>query len=179
MKLATRNAISISDERWKTDVERLAKVLAIDVPGSLAELKLKQLKRAILALLLIPLVAQTLAFSWAAYVSLSNNEAFKVSTQTQDIFNFSSFSWSIPSASFIAIMAACYLLMLAKSHVERTSAKLIYSSIWIGGLGTLGSFVSYGLVFGAQEKVIAIYSASTIVIATMLGLMVLAGFKSP
>src|SRR5688572_7250381 len=34
--LAKRNAITVSDERWNFDVERLAKVLSIDVPGSVA-----------------------------------------------------------------------------------------------------------------------------------------------
>ena len=35
--LSRHNAISLSDHRWATDVMRLARIVAIDIPGSLAE----------------------------------------------------------------------------------------------------------------------------------------------
>jgi hypothetical protein len=176
--LATRNAVSITDERWKTDVDRLAKVLKIDVPGSVAEQMLNILKIAILVLLVTPLVIQVLSFSWAAYSSLIHDAAFQASSSTNEIMNVDSFSWAIPSASFIAIMTACYLLIQAAKYVEHSQVKYIYWSFWVGGLSTLGSFISYGLLFDDAGKIIAIFASSTITIIVMLALMIQSGFKS-
>jgi hypothetical protein len=50
-ELTRRNAMTLTDERWDFDVTRLAKVLAIDVPGSVAQRKLNLLQS--LALLLL------------------------------------------------------------------------------------------------------------------------------
>ena len=175
--LARRNAVSISDERWSADVIRLAKVLAIDVPGSVAELTLNRLRIAIVALLLVAFVLPIAAFSLAAYSSATGTEPFKVTEDIYQIFVASAFSWAIPSASFVAILTACALLMLAAKHIDRAKVKFIYGSIWTGALGALGSFVFYGVVRNPGD-IIGIFASSTMTIAVMLAFMTLSGFKS-
>jgi TIR domain len=65
--LARRNAVTISDEGWNADVTRLAKVLAFDVSGSVAERRLNRLKLGVLALLLASMTFTTLMFARASF----------------------------------------------------------------------------------------------------------------
>lgn len=174
--LARRNAVSISDEPWSSDITRLAKTLAIDVPGSVAEMKLARLKIVILALLFPILALMVSAFTWAAYRSATTKLPFAVTEDFKDILMVNSFSWAIPSASFVAIVIACFLLMLAAKYMDASKARFISLSIWVGGLGTLGTFIFYGAV-KAPGDIIALFAFGTITIAAMLVLMTLSGFK--
>lgn len=56
-ELVHMNAVLASDERWGPDIKRLAKILELDVPGSLNERRFNKLKRLILALIFTCVVA--------------------------------------------------------------------------------------------------------------------------
>ncbi len=65
--LARRNGISITDERWDQDVTRLAKIVALDIPGSVAELKLARMRVLVLSILLGVMAFSAVRFAWTAY----------------------------------------------------------------------------------------------------------------
>ena len=65
--LSRRNAVTISDEGWDADVTRLAKVLAFDVSGSVAERRLNWLKLGVLSLLFVSMTFTTLMFTRAFF----------------------------------------------------------------------------------------------------------------
>ena len=65
--LTRRNAVTVTDERWDTDVTRLAKVLAFDVSGSVAERRLDWLKLGVLSLLFASMTFTTLMFARASF----------------------------------------------------------------------------------------------------------------
>ena len=66
-ELTRRNAVTISDEGWHADVTRLAKVLAFDVSGSVAERRLNWLKLGVLSLLLVSMAYTTLMFARSSF----------------------------------------------------------------------------------------------------------------
>ncbi|NNE09116.1 MAG: toll/interleukin-1 receptor domain-containing protein, partial [Gemmatimonadetes bacterium] len=86
--LARLNGISITDERWEQDVTRLAKIVAIDIPGSVAERKLARMRLMVLAVLLGVTVFSTIRFTWTSYGAnffmLSSNDRM-TSTQVEDL----------------------------------------------------------------------------------------------
>ena len=65
--LTRRNAVTITDEGWDADVTRLAKVLAFDVSGSVAERRLNWLKLGVLSLLFASMTFTTLMFARASF----------------------------------------------------------------------------------------------------------------
>lgn len=98
-ELTRRNAVTINDERWLFDVTRLAKVLAMDISGSVVERRVSQQRIIILTLLFVGMAFNILMFTRAAFsttciASLTNKKLYPKETEgAPDEFR-KSLSWS-------------------------------------------------------------------------------------
>jgi uncharacterized membrane protein len=168
--LTRRNAITVTDERWDFDVHRLAKVLAIDVPGSVAQRKLDLMKGLALTLLLVAGTVVTLAFC----------AALRGGTPPPGGLIEAGFTPLVSAIPFIAIILAGALILTASPLMEEPKRKYAWAAVALAALGTLASFVTYTLTNEAQPSwsLVVNLGASTIIMFGMLALMTLAGFRA-
>jgi hypothetical protein len=168
--LTRRNAITVTDERWDFDVHRLAKVLAIDVPGSVAQRKLDLMKGLALTLLLASGTVVTLAFC----------AALRGGTPPPGGLIEAGFTPLVSAIPFIAIILAGALILTASPLMEEHKRKYAWAAVALAALGTLASFVTYTLTNEAQPSwsLVVNLGASTIIMLGMLALMTLAGFRA-
>src|SRR3954447_6345618 len=131
--LTRRNAITITDERWDFDVARLAKVLAIDVPGSVAQQRLDLIRTAALLLLSAAAIFTTLAFC-AAIARLA---------PAGDELRLAGFSPLVSAIPFIALLLAGTLALVAAPALGEPRRKYAWAAAALAAAGTLGPFVYY------------------------------------
>lgn len=162
LKPLTRyNAISISDDRWKTDVERLAKIISFEIPSA-SERKLYWVR---------------LAASFAIFASLSLTAGIvawnDVGKNDELLTEWQS---SIP---FIIIMASAFLISSIRNLIEEDRRYYIDAS---AASGAIGSFLFFILSIFLEEtpdleRRVAFFGA--IMIGTlMLAFMNMSGFKA-
>ncbi len=159
--LVRYNAISLSDQRWTSDVQRLARIVAIDIPGSLAERTLGMVQAAV---------------SLALWVAL----ALPTVLLTVNHFNGTSpvLSRAESAVAFILISAAVVVLLFWTRLVDTSARWWIHAAVAVGLLGTLGSFLwFYALGVNAPTLPIAMFCGSTLTAAAVLALMNLSRFK--
>lgn len=168
--LAKRNAITVSDERWNFDVERLAKVLAIDVPGSVAQRKLDRAKWVALTLVVATAVLSVAAFcravlAWAP-PGLGLREAGYIPL--------------IAALPFIAMLVAATLTVNALPAMAPRERRFGQAAVALAGVGTLVPFVNYALtnVDEPAQALVTTFGAGAIVALGMLALLTLAGFRA-
>lgn len=168
--LTRRNAMTITDERWDFDVARLAKVLAIDVPGSVAQQRLDLLKAMALALLLISAVFTIVAFC-AAIGRLA---------PAGDELRAAGFSPLVSAVPFIALLLAGTLALMAAPAIEERRRKYAWAAAILAAAGTLAPFVYYTVNNEEMPtwSLIANFGAATIVITGVVVLLALAGFRA-
>ena len=168
--LSRRNAITVTDERWNFDVERLAKVLAIDVPGSVAQRRLDRVKWLALLMLVASGAIATLAFAWAllAWAPAGNG------------LREAGFAPLISALPFIAILVAAALTFGALPAMEPHRRKFGQAAVAVAALGTLGAFVNYAVnnVEAPSWSLVVNFAAATVILLTMLALLALAGFRA-
>jgi TIR domain len=190
--LARRNALTLTDERWNFDATRLAKMLALDIAGSVVERRLDLLKTVVLALLFVSTVFTTLHFTQASYCAAVSQAAEeggeswrsflcrKIPSQTpaRDVL-VSFFSASVASVNFVCLLIATLALAAARTWVEPGRRRFIWATVFLGVIGTLAAFIFYNLKTGDQPAlaVSAMFAASSLLIFAMLVLMNLSGFK--
>ena len=169
-ELTRRNAMTITDERWDFDVTRLAKVLAIDVPGSIAQRKLDLLKSMALLLLFACGTFATVFFCVAVKGWAAPGAGLSVA-------GFTPLASAVP---FIAILLAGTLVLVAAPLMEASKRKLAWAATSLAYLGTLASFIHYGVKNAAAPSwsLVVNFGASTIITAGVLVLMALAAFKA-
>lgn len=168
--LGKRNAITITDERWDHDLDRLAKVIAIDVPGSVAQRRLDRMKYMALALLLAAGTIATLGFCAALGVWDSPDGSLRAA----------GFPPLLSGLPFMAIPLAGALILNGQSLMAAERRKYCAAAIVVATVGTIGTFVHYAITNVEQPNwsLIVNYGVSTIVIFVMLTLMMLAGFRA-
>jgi hypothetical protein len=166
--LSRRNAITVTDERWDFDVARLARVLAIDVPGSVAQRKLDRLKWLALGLLAGAGAVVTLAFCAA----LGRGGAGDLIA--------AGYTPLVSAIPFIAIILAGALILGAVPLIEEAKRKYARAALALAAGGTLASFVWYTLTNDAQPNwaLVVNFAASTILTFALLALIALAGFRA-
>lgn len=171
-ELTRHNAMTITDERWDFDVTRLAKVLAIDVPGSVAQRKLNVLKFMALLLLFASGTFATIVFCKAV------NEWAPAGTGT--LLKDAGFSSLESAYPFIAILLAGTLALVAAPLMEVSKRKFAWAATAVAYLGTLATFIYYTLnnVAMPSWSLVVNFGASTIIIVGVLVLMSLAVFKA-
>ena len=122
LKPLTRyNAISISDDRWKTDVERLGKIISFDIPSA-SERKLYWVRLGISLALFTSITLTAGIVTWAPEKS-------------------SELLWvSIP---FIVILSSSLILLSIINLIDEERRPYIHASIATGAIGCLVFFVQW------------------------------------
>jgi hypothetical protein len=168
--LSRRNAITVTDERWDFDVNRLAKVLAIDVPGSVAQRKLDLMKGLALTLLLVAGAVTIVAFC----------AALRSGAPPAGGLIAAGFTPLVSAIPFIAIILAGALTLTASPLMEEPKRKFAWAAVALAALGTLAAFVVYTLTNAEQPSwsLVVNLGASTILTFALLALMTLAGFRA-
>ena len=168
--LARRNAITVSDERWSFDVERLAKVLAIDVPGSVAQRRLDRARWAVLALIVAALAFATATFCRAVIAWAPPGEGLIAA-------GFPPLAAAVP---YIAMLIAAILTVNVLPAMARRERAYGLAAVIVGAAGTLGLFVNYALTNEARPSasLVVTFGGGTIVALAMLALIALAGFRA-
>ncbi len=168
--LSTRNALSLSDNRWHTDVNRLAKILALDMPSE-TERKLFWLKIGVVLCLSIPLMVTV------GFLTMKACPGFDCPDST--LLEF----WHSTLPFFgIAVSA---LLLLGYSKLVDPSHLGFYNASIISGV--LGSLVSFLLSIYDELKflpgswsvsaTVSSYFMATLTIILMYSFLVLSGIK--
>jgi len=168
--LARRNALTVTDERWTFDINRLAKVLAIDVPGSVAQRRLDSVKWLALLLLVASGIIATLVFCSALLLWAPRATGLREA----------GFAPLISAIPFIAILVAATLTLNSLPAMEAPKRKFGYAAVAIAAAGTLGAFVNYAVnnVAAPSWSLVVNFGAATIIIFAMLALLTLAGFRA-
>jgi hypothetical protein len=167
--LAYRNAITISDERWSADVERLAKVLAIDVEGSLTQGKLDLMRSIALAGLFALSIFATLSFSFAVVKWANGAESLRVA----------GFTPLASAMQFFGVILAGVMFLIAIPMIEASRRKYALAGVLIAAIGTISPFVHYAVynVNFPSISIVVNYVASMSASFAMLALVALAGFR--
>jgi len=162
-QLARHNAVSISDVNWAHDTTRLARVLALDVAGSVAERKLDSLKLLVLLLLVVPMVFTLVMFAGAEVREDSIRDGTDPQLGPQLI--------AAVNAAFILLVAL--LMASTTTWVDQARRKFVWAAVVVGCLGVAFTFIRY-LAFGDEYFA---FIATSVTITAMLGLMAFSGFK--
>lgn len=161
--LVRHNAMSISDHRWQVDVTRLAKIVAIDIPGSAAERTLQRVQWVISLALFLTITATAAIVAW-------------------NVFNFPGahpLSLSLSGVSFVVITGCAMVLLFFARLIDTAKRAYVYAAVVVGLLGTLTFFLWLGVLDVTNMKApIVMFFGSTITGIAMLALMSLSGFKA-
>jgi hypothetical protein len=168
--LARRNAITVSDERWSFDVERLAKVLAIDVPGSVAQRRLDRAKWLALGLIVAAATLAVVAFCRAVLDWAPAGTGLREA----------GFVPLIAATPFVAMLAAAALTLNALPAMAPRDRRYALAAVIVAAVGTFGPFVNYALTNVEQPStsLVVTFGAGLIVALAMLALITLAGFRA-
>ena len=168
--LAKRNAITVSDERWSFDIERLAKVLSIDVPGSVAQRRLDRAKWLALGLIVASGSLSAVAFCRAVLAWAPPGGGLRAAGYIP----------LIAAMPFIAMLIAATLTVNALPAMAPRQRKFGLAAVAVAAAGTLGPFVNYALTNVEQPStsLVVTFGAGTIVALAMLALLTLAGFRA-
>lgn len=167
--LAMRNAITISDERWSFDVERLAKVLAIDVAGSVTQGKLDSMRLAAVTGLLVGGVFAVAEFSHAA-VSWA---------QGADSLRDAGFTPLVSAIPFFGIILAGVMLLMSVPMIAPAKHKYAWLGVGLASVGTTAPFVAYAVRNVELPSISLVTNFATALSVTlgMLMLVTLTGFR--
>lgn len=187
--LTDRNAISLADQRWESDVMRLAKIVAIDIPGSVAERTLNLAKWLICLMLLVSVTFTTgrvvqRDFSQTKGATLGIRDTGAPSNSNEENRNscpappLQLLQFWETSITWLAIIASAIMLLLREPLVDRS--RRIHIRI-AGYVGLTGALIFFALILPvepeAAETMIS-YLGSTMTATAMLMFMVLSGFKT-
>lgn len=171
--LVRHNAVSLSDSRWSEDVTRLAKIVAIDIPGSEAERKLRFI-RATIAIALFAAMAYTTTMLMLRVGPLAT-QLIRAAKKGGVEVEWPLTLWQ--SGVTFVVLIGCAMLLFLYAHLVDASQRLwAYAS---GGVALLGTFVCFLLLKPLQEwETIGMFLGSTLTAAAVLVLMIIAGFKA-
>jgi hypothetical protein len=157
--LVRYNAIAVSDDRWKSDVQRLGKLLSLEIPSA-NERKLGSINMAISLALFTSL---SFTSGMLTYNFLQGNEQLLQLWQ--------------PGVPFVVIIAGSLLLSSIVNLVDDERRVYIQAGIAVGALGSFLFFAALLFLSEAQEAMIMFFGA--ILTGTlMFAFMNMSGFKS-
>jgi TIR domain-containing protein len=160
LKLLTHyNALTISDNRWKSDVLRLGKLISFEIPSA-SERKLGMVKTGI---------------SFALFASISLTAGIVAWNMLQGSPELL-YLWQ-SGIPFVAIIASTLLLSTITNLIDEERQRYIYASIVSGALGSLIFFVLLKPLPDAQEAMIT-FLGSIVVGTLMFAFMNISGFKA-
>jgi hypothetical protein len=174
--LARHNAITVTDARWERDVERLAKALAFDIPGSVAERKLGQAKVAILVALFVALSFSVVRVSLNAHGLLTDvlDRAVPPVTNPDETL----LSAAAAGINSIAVLGASILLLIVAPLIDATKRRFARAAAAVGVVGTFACFVLYWRPWHGTQETIGVFAASSIVTTGVLALAAMSGFTA-
>lgn len=171
--LVRHNAVAISDSRWTSDVTRLAKIVAIDIPGSEAERKLRLVRLTVSVALFAAMAFTTTMLT--LNVGPQATELIRAAKLKNATLEWPLALWE-SGVTFVVLIGSAMLLFLYAHLVDPSQRRWVYLSGWVGLLGTFACFL---LLKPLQEwETIGMFLGSTLTAAAMLVLMNLAGFKA-
>ena len=162
--LVRHNAISISDHRWNSDVTRLAKIVAIDIPGSAAERTLQWVRLVISFALFI---AVTVTTGWLARNWLDARKGVELELDA-----------GVLGINFVVILASSVLLLSFVRLIDPSRRVYVYAAALAGLLGTFVCFLAYKPLAPGVPESAGMFFGSTVTAMAVLGLMNLSGFKA-
>jgi hypothetical protein len=180
--LVRYNAISISDSRWSSDVNRLAKIVAIDIPGSAAERILHWVRLAIS----IALFAAISFTTGVVALKVAAKIAKELQPRLLDVWRLVDWLWSIDpgplklwqsGVTFVVIVGSSMLLLVFAHLVDESKRGYVYAASLVGLLGSCACFIWLEPLNDAMEP-IAMFFGSTVTATAVLILMNLSGFKA-
>ena len=165
LKPLTRyNAMSISDDRWKTDVLRLGKIISFDIPSA-SERKLHWIKLGISFALFVSLTLTAGIVTWKFMLG-------------GELFN----KW-VNSFPFIIILSSSLLLLSIINLIDEERKRYIHASIASGAIGCLLFYILSEILKSdfiknpSLEGMFGLFGA--IMVGTlMLAFMNMSGFKA-
>ena len=160
--LVRHNAVSIGDHRWSTDVTRLAKVVAIDIPGSAAERTLQWL-RVVISLALVAAVAMTTGVVCWKWFNGKGADAMEP---------------ALLGITFIVVVGSSMLLLFFARLFDPSRRIYAYAAALVGLLGTLSFFILYWWLGSELHESAGMVFGSTVTAMAVLGLMNQTGFKA-
>lgn len=160
--LVRHNAISIGDQRWSTDVTRLAKVVAIDLPGSAAERTLQWL-RVVISVALFAAVTLTVGLVCWNWQAGRGAEALEP---------------ALLGITFIVVVGASMLLLFLARLFDPPRRPWVYAAALAGLLGTLTCFILYWWIGSPLRESAAMVFGSTVTALAVLVLVNQTGFKA-
>lgn len=160
--LVRHNAISITDHRWSADVTRLAKVVAIDIPGSAAERVLQWLRVVISVALFAAVTMTTGVVCWNWYAGRGADAMIP----------------ALLGITFIVLVGAAMLLLFFARLFDPPRRPWAYTAALLGLLGTLACFILYWWIDSPVHESAAMVFGSTTTAMAVLILMNQTGFKA-
>jgi hypothetical protein len=162
--LVRHNAISISDNRWNSDVTRLAKIVAIDIPGSAAE-RILQWVRLVISIAL-----------FAAMFITTGIVAWNVAEKAKELKLHPLELWQ-SGVTFVVIVGSSMLLLVFAHLIDESKRWYVYAGGLVGLFGSCACFIWLGPLDDATEP-IGMFFGSTVTATAVLILMNLSGFKA-
>ncbi len=172
--LSRRNAITVTDARWERDVARLAKALAFDIPGSVAERKLGQAKLAIVLALFVSVSFTVTRVSLNAHHLLSG--VLDGSVPPVDNADETLLSAAASGLNSIAVLVASILLLIVAPLIDGARRRYAHAGAAVGIAGTLLCFTFYWRPWQGTQETIGVFAGSTIVATAVLALAAMSGF---
>ncbi len=160
LKPLTRyNALSISDDRWKTDVQRLGKIISLEIPSA-SERKIDRV---------------CLVISFGLFASLS----FAAGTVALNFLQGNGALLQLWQAGipYVAIIASTLLLSTIANLIDEDRRNYIYAAIATGTLGSLIFFILLLFLPERQEPFIS-FLGSIAVSMLLSAFMNMSGFKA-
>ncbi|MFN8411531.1 MAG: toll/interleukin-1 receptor domain-containing protein [Anaerolineales bacterium] len=160
LKSLTRyNAISLSDDRWKSDVLRLGKIISFEIPSA-NERKLAWVNMGISLSIFASLSFVTGIVTWNF---LQNKTVFLQ-------------LWQV-GVPFVVIITSTLLLSSIVNLIDEPRKQYLYASMASGAIGSLIFFILLLFLNEVQEPMV-LFFGSVLTGTLMLAFMNMSGFKS-
>lgn len=153
------NALSVSDDRWKSDVLRLGKIISFEIPSA-NERKLDMVRMGI---------------SFALFGSLSLTAAIASWNFLQGRDQLLQLWQS--GVPFVVIIASTLLLSTITNLIDEERRGYIYAGIFSGAVGSFIFFILLLFLNDTQESMTSFFG-SILVGTLMLAFMNMSGFKA-
>lgn len=162
------NAISVSPDRWQSDVTRLARSIALDIPSA-TERKLSRVNLITSFSLLFAIVFPTTIVAYNAWHAIS-------SLQPNYNLGYLIEAWHL-AVSFLLIVSCTALLFVFTRDVDLARRKFFSAAAWVGALGSATPFILYRIVEGDANEAIMLYFFAVLIASSVLALTNMSGFK--
>lgn len=193
-RLLNFNAISVGDSRWESDVDRLAKVIGLDIPSE-TERKLSGLN----LLISVSLTVSLLICCFVMFRNLMCHVHWNIGQSILKVQPDASWQYSmlcsffeqpifvkdiehwpfdlrLSAVPYIVIACCSALLFVFARLVEHTRRPWFLAAAWVGAIGCISAFIALAPVPVPYES-LAMLLAALVIILSMLALMCLSGFR--